>query len=170
MLRRVPGAVAVLLLLAHTPAAAQAGRSWVISPGVSILRVDSDADDWGIGPSLAIRHDFGVSPSIARRWGVELTAAAPAFGGNNAGGVAADLGATLTWARTGSEAGVAAGVSALLVGDDSELVGGGIGGFVGAHGTLWLGPTLGLFGEARGRLAGVGGAYVSGSAGISVRL
>ena len=161
---------AVFAALVHSPVEAQAGRAWVINPGVSILRVDSDADDWGIGPSLAIRRDFGVRAGVARRWGVELTAAAPAFGGNNAGGVAADLGATLTWGRPRTELGLAAGVSALLVGDDSELVGGGIGGFVGAHGTVWLGSTLGLFAETRGRLAGVGGAYVSGSAGISVRL
>jgi hypothetical protein len=160
----------LLALLSAAPAAAQSSGAWVISPGLSILSVSSDDGDWGYGPSLAIRRDFGVTPGVARRWGVELTAALPAYGPNNAGGVAADLGPTLTWARPGHELGLAAGLSALLVGDDSELVGGGIGGFASGHATAWLDNALGLFAEVRVRAAGVGGAYLSGSGGISIRL
>ena len=159
----------VFAVLSRSPAAAQAGRSWVISPGWAFLRVNSDADGWGFGPSLAIRRDFHVSPEVPRRWGVELSASAPAFG-NNAGGVATDLGATLTWAGDRREAGLAAGLTAFLVGDASEFVGGGVGGFVGGHATAWLGGNIGLFVEARGRLAAYGGPYLSGSAGAAIRL
>ena len=158
-----------LAALIATPAAAQSDRGWVISPGVSILRVSNQVGGWGVGPSLALRRDFGAGGGVAPRWGVELTAALPAFGPNGAGGVAADLGPAVTWDRRGGEAGLAAGLSALLVGNDSELVGGGIGGFVSGHATAWLSEALGVFAEVRLRAAGVGGAYVSGSAGLAIR-
>ena len=79
---------------------------------------------------------------------MRLNLALPAFG-SNAGGGAIDLGPSLVRVRGRSELGASAGLTALLVGDNSELTGGGVGG------------TL---------RASASGAYPGASAGVVLRL
>ena len=97
---------------------------WTLSGVTEVLRVTRTA--WGVGPSLGLRRDFGP------RWGVELRAALPAFG-RNAGGAAIDLAATWVHFDGATELGASLGGTAFLVGDNSELIGGGVGVYASAH-------------------------------------
>ncbi len=130
-------AFAALLLSASALSAAHAQDSarapipqpsWTLSTLLEVLR--ADANSWGIGPTVAIRHDF------QSKWGVELRAALPAF--NGSGGAALDLAATYTSITKSTELGGSLGATGFLVGDQSELTGGGVGLYLAAHATGWL--------------------------------
>ena len=135
---------------------------WTISSGFAAIRVGKH-EGWGVGPELS----FG--PRLGEHAGVRLRLSLPAFG-TNAGGGAVDLGLTLTRASRHAEVGVAAGATAFLVGDNSELTGGGLGLFVGGHATAWVHRRFGLTTGLDLRLGQEGGLYPSLSAGIAVRL
>ena len=140
-------------------------RPWTITADFTGLRIGGGSG-WVYGPELGIRRDFGP------RWGLELTASLPILDaeqyGDN-GAAALDLGPTLTVANDKGELGFSAGATAFLVGDASELVDGGIGGFFGGHGTAWLAPSLGAVVAAKVRVSGEGNAYPSLSLGLAVR-
>jgi hypothetical protein len=107
--------------------------------------VHAGAESWGIGPALGIRRD------IAPGWGVELRAALPAFGTGGAGAI--DLAATYTSIKGATELGASLGATGFLVGDHSELTGGGIGLYVAAYATGWLTRGFGITGGANLRTA-----------------
>ena len=140
-------------------------RPWTITADFTGLRIGGSSG-WVYGPELGVRRDFGP------RWGLELTASLPVLDteqyGDN-GAAALDLGPTLTVANDKGELGFSAGATAFLVGDASELVDGGIGGFFGGHGTAWLTPSLGAVVAAKVRVSGEGNAYPSLSLGLAVR-
>ena len=139
-------------------------RPWTITADFTGLRIGGSG--WVYGPELGVRRDFGP------RWGVELTASLPVLDTEqyaDNGAAALDLGPTLTLANNKGELGFSAGATAFLVGDASELVDGGIGGFFGGHGTAWLTPSLGAVVAAKVRVSGEGSAYPSLSLGLAVR-
>ncbi len=144
----------------QSEAQAPAFRHWNLTASATGISVGS-REGWGYGPELSVRYDG------RNRWGAGLTLSLPVFGGG-AGGAAADLGATWTQQGRRTDLGATAGVTAFLVGDSSELVGGGIGGFAGGHVTQWLTPGLGVTASAKVRVTATG-AYPSVSAGLSVR-
>ena len=160
----------LLLVLAGLPVRAVVAqglphRPWTITADFTGLRIGGRSG-WVYGPEFGIRRDFGP------RWGLELTASLPVLDteqyGDN-GAAALDLGPTLTVANDKGELGFSAGATAFLVGDASELVDGGIGGFFGGHGTAWLTPSLGAVVAAKVRVSGEGNAYPSLSLGLAVR-
>ena len=125
---------------------------WTLSALLEV--VHAGAESWGLGPALGLRRDFGET------WGVELRAALPAFG--TGGAAAIDLAATYTSVQGTTELGGSLGATGFLVGDQSELTGGGVGLYAAAHATGWLSRGFGLTGGANLRTA-VGtfpGAYV----------
>ena len=122
---------------AAAPVHAQVPRPRAWTRTVAGEALHAGADSWGYGPRLALRRDFGPA------WGVELTAALPAFG-TNSGGAALDLAATYPDLHGPTEVGGTLGGTAFLVGDQSELTGGGIGVVVGAHVTQWAAPSVGF--------------------------
>jgi hypothetical protein len=117
---------------------------WTLSGLLEV--VHAGADSWGFGPALSLRHDFGS------RWGVELRAALPALG-NDAGAGAIDLAATYTSIAGATEFGASLGATGFLVGDQSELTGGGVGLYLAGHATGWLSRGFGLTGGANLRTA-----------------
>ena len=160
--RPLLAAVAILVTtVAVTPALrAQTGRRprWTLGGATEVLRVTRTA--WGVGPSLGLRRDFGPS------WGVELRAALPAFG-RDAGGAAIDLAATWVHFEGAAELGASLGGTGFLVGDNSELIGGGVGVYAAVHATRWLSPGFGITAGASLRTAL--GAYPGAWAGVAVR-
>jgi hypothetical protein len=132
--------------------------SWTLTAAAEVLNGGRNA--WGVGPSVGIRHDFGP------RWGVELRAALPAFG-RDAGGAALDLAATWVHFDGLTELGASAGGTGFLVGDSSELTGGGVGLYLAVHGTRWLTRGFGLTAGASLRTAI--GAFPGAYAGVAVR-
>ena len=131
---------------------------WTLTGAVEVLH--AGRTHWGFGPALSLRRDFGP------RWGVELRAALPAFG-QNGGGAAVDLAATYVEFRGMTEVGASLGGTAFLVGDNSELVGGGVGVYAAAHATTWVTHGFGLTAGASVRTAI--GVYPAGYAGVTVR-
>jgi hypothetical protein len=89
--------------------------------------------------------------------------------GTDAGGAAVDLGPTLTVTGRQVELGASVGGTMFLVGDDSELIAGGIGLYVAGHLTIWLGRNVGLTGGGNARFAN-GAAFPGLSGGIAIRL
>ena len=162
-LRAVLGSAALALgALTHGPALhGQSIRNpaWTLTASAEVLRAGDRS--WGYGPALAIRRDFGP------RWGAEFKAALPAFGSQNAGGAALEIGATYTAFHGPTELGAMLGVTAFLVGDNSEFVGGGVGVVLAAHVTHWLAPGLGLTAGANVRTAI--GVYPAFYGGLAVR-
>ena len=155
-------AALVLGSAAHAPAVeGQSIRnpSWTLTAAAEALR--AGARSWGYGPALAIRHDFDA------RWGAELKIALPAYGPDNGGGGAIEVGATYTAFEGATEFGAMLGPTLFLVGDDSELVGGGIGVVVAAHLTHWLSHGVGLTVGASLRTGG--GIYPAFYGGLAVR-
>jgi hypothetical protein len=130
---------------------------WTLTGLFEVLH--AGADSWGYGPALGVRRDFGPS------WGVELRAALPAF--NDRGGGAIDLAATYTSIRGSTELGGSLGATGFLVGDGSELTGGGVGLYLAAHATDWLTRGFGLTAGANLRTAV--GTFPGGYAGVAVR-
>ena len=163
IIRAVLASAALILgTLAHAPALEAQGTrnpSWTITAALETLRAGDRS--WGYGPALAIRHDFGP------RWGAELKAAAPAFGSQNGGGAALELGATYTAFHGPTELGAMLGVTGFLVGDDSELVGGGVGAVLAAHVTRWFTGGFGVTAGANLRTAI--GVYPAFYGGLAVR-
>ena len=144
-------------------------RSWTITAAFTGLKT-SGTSGWLYGPELGIRRDFGRD--IGPRWGVELRASLPAldtYQGTDDGAGFLDLGPTLRFASDKGEFVLSAGATAFLVADRGELSDGGIGGFFGGQGTLWLSKHLGAVAGARARLSGGGSVYPSLSAGVAVR-
>jgi hypothetical protein len=157
--------LAALVALVTTAAMARALHAqaeprprWTLGGTTEVLRASRDA--WGVGPSLGIRRDFGP------RWGVELRAALPAFGGD-AGGAAIDLAATWVHFAGVTELGASLGGTGFLVGDNSELIGGGVGVYAAVHATRWLTRGFGLTAGASLRTA-IGG-YPGAYAGLALR-
>jgi hypothetical protein len=145
-------AVAVLLASVSVASAASAQDSatavprqprWTLTTLLEVLH--AGADSWGFGPAVGIHRD------LADRWGIELRAALPAF--NGSGGAALDLAATYTSLIATTEFGASLGGTGFLVGDQSELTGGGVGLYLAAHVTAWLTRGLGLTGGANLRTA-----------------
>jgi hypothetical protein len=130
---------------------------WTLTTLLEVLRVDTDS--WGLGPAVGIRRDFDS------RWGVELRAALPAF--NGSGGAAFDLAATYTSIMRTTELGGSLGATGFLVGDQSELTGGGVGLYLAAHATGWLSRGFGLTGGANLRTAV--GTFPGAFAGVALR-
>lgn len=165
--RYAAAVLAVSILAAATGSAASAQAApmprWTISGAFNALRV-GQREGWGYGPELKIRRDFG------RNWGATIRTSLPVFGGG-AGGAAVDAGVTYTRAMETYEIGAAAGGTGFLVGDSSELVGGGIGAFVSVHGTAWLTRQVGVMLETETRFTFHDRtmAYPGVSAGIAVR-
>jgi hypothetical protein len=131
---------------------------WTLGGATEVLRVTRTT--WGVGPSVALRRDFGSS------WGVELRAALPAFG-RDAGGAAIDLAATWVQFDGATELGASLGGTGFLVGDNSDLIGGGVGVYAAVHATRWLSPGFGITAGASLRTAV--GAYPGAWAGVAVR-
>ena len=164
-MRRTPRLLAGLAVLVTASAVAPALRAqderrprWTLGGAAEVIRVTRTT--WGVGPSLAIRRDFGP------RWGVELRAALPAFG-RDAGGAAIDLAATWVHFAGATEVGASLGGTGFLVGDSSELIGGGVGVYASAHAARWLTRGFGLTAGASLRTAI--GAYPGAWAGVAVR-
>jgi hypothetical protein len=132
---------------------------WTLTASMEWMSVGPDW--WGSGPALAIRRDFGPT------WGLELRTALPAFSSGGAGGAAIDLAATLTSIKGTTELGGALGATGFLVGDESELTGGGIGLYAAAHATRWLTHGSGLTVGANLRTAS--GTYPAVYGGVAVR-
>jgi hypothetical protein len=140
-------------------------RPWTVTAEFTGLRTGR-VGGWAYGPELGIRRDFGP------RWGVELRASLPAFNadpGTGGGAGALDLGPTLTSITGKGELGLSAGATAFLVGDQGELIDGGIGGFVAGHATAFLSGHVGAVAAVRVRMSGGGAVYPSLSAGLAVR-
>lgn len=160
--RPMLAALAVLVTtLALTPALRARDERrprWTLGGATEVLRVTRTT--WGVGPSVGIRRDFGP------RWGVELRAALPAFG-RNAGGAAIDLAATWVHFDGATELGASLGGTGFLVGDNSELIGGGVGVYAALHATRWLAPGFGVTAGASLRTAI--GTYPGAWAGVAVR-
>jgi hypothetical protein len=159
----------LVLLLAgsQVPALGAQGqpqRPWTVTAAFTGLRTGGDGG-WLYGPELGIRRDIGP------RWGVELRASLPlvdADGTDDDAGFL-DLGPTLRFASDQGEFVFSAGATAFLVGGRGEFVDGGIGGFFGGQGTVWLSKHVGAVAGARARLSGGGTVYPSLSAGLAVR-
>jgi hypothetical protein len=130
---------------------------WTLTGWLEVLH--AGADSWGFGPALGIRRDFGPS------WGVELRAALPAF--NGSGGGAIDLAATYRRITRATELGASVGGTGFLVGDQSELTGGGVGLYLAAHATGWLSRGVGLTAGANLRTAV--GTFPGAFAGVALR-
>lgn len=144
-------------------------RPWTVTVAFTGLRTDG-ASGWLYGPELGIRRDFGRD--IGPRWGVELRASLPALdtdAGTDDGAAFLDLGPTLRLASDKGEFVLSAGATAFLVADRGELSDGGIGGFFGGQGTLWLSKQLGAVAGARARLSGGGSVYPSMGVGLALR-
>jgi hypothetical protein len=144
-------------------------RPWNVTAAFAGVRTGG-VSGWLYGPELGIRRDFGRD--IGPRWGVELRASLPAldtYQGTDDGAGFLDLGPTLRFASDKGEFVLSAGATAFLVADRGELADGGIGGFFGGQGTLWLSQHLGAVAGARARLSGGGSVYPSLSAGLAVR-
>jgi hypothetical protein len=144
-------------------------RPWTVTAAFTGLRTGG-VSGWLYGPELGIRRDFGRD--IGPRWGVELRASLPALDtdeGTDDGAGFLDLGPTLRFASDKGEFVLSAGATAFLVADRGELSDGGIGGFFGGQGTLWLSKHLGAVAGARARLSGGGSVYPSMSAGLALR-
>ena len=157
-------ASAALVLVSAILAPAVRGQAlrnprWTLTAAAEWLRAGDRS--WGYGPAIAIRHDFGP------RWGAELKAALPAFGSSNAGGAAIELGATITTFEGATEFGAMLGLTAFLVGDNSEFTGGGGGVVLAAHVTRWLAPGLGL--TAGGNIRAAEGVFPALYAGFAAR-
>ena len=136
-------------------------RPWTVTVAFTGLRTDG-ASGWLYG----IRRDIGP------RWGVELRASLPALdtdAGTDDGAAFLDLGPTLRLASDKGEFVLSAGATAFLVADRGELSDGGIGGFFGGQGTLWLSKHLGAVAGARARLSGGGSVYPSMGVGLALR-
>lgn len=140
------------------PAQADIRPRWTLSGVTEVIRATRTS--WGVGPSLGLRRDFGP------RWGVELRAALPAFG-RDAGGAAIDLAATWVHFDGATELGASLGGTGFLVGDNSELIGGGVGLYAAVHASRWLSRGFGLTAGASLRTAI--GAYPGAYAGVAVR-
>ncbi len=93
--------------------------------------------------------------------------ACPAPFGNGSGGAALDLAATYTILKGATELGASLGATGFLVGDQSELTGGGVGLYVAAHATGWLTRGFGITGGANLRTAV--GTFPGGYAGVALR-
>ena len=144
-------------------------RPWTVTAAFTGVRTGG-VTSWFYGPELGLRRDFGRA--TGPRWGVELRAALPVLDtheGTDDGAAFLDLGPTLSFTSDKGEFVFSAGATAFLVGDASELVDGGIGGFFGGHGTAWLTPSLGAVVAAKVRVSGQGSAYPSLSLGLAVR-
>jgi len=161
-----PAALTALLVSALTVPVASAQDSaaalpphprWTLSGLLEV--VHAGAESWGFGPALGLRRDFGEG------LGVELRAALPAFG--TSGAAAIDLAATYTSIRRTTELGASLGATGFLVGDQSELTGGGVGLYAAAHATGWLSRGFGLTGGANLRTAV--GTFPGAYAGIALR-
>lgn len=158
----------VVLAGSQVPALAAQGlphRPWTVTAVFTGLRTEGGSG-WLYGPELGIRRDIGP------RWGVELRASLPALDtdeGTDDGAGFLDLGPTLRFASDKGEFVLSAGATAFLVADRGELSDGGIGGFFGGQGTLWLSKHLGAVAGARARLSGGGSVYPSMSAGLALR-
>ena len=157
-------ASAALVLVSAILAPAVRGQAlrnprWTLTAAAEWLRAGDRS--WGYGPAIAIRHDFDPT------WGAELKAALPAFGSSNGGGAAAELGATYTAFEGPTEFGAMLGLTAFLVGDDSEFTGGGVGVVLAAHVTRWLTPGLGL--TAGGNVRTAIGVFPAFYGGLAVR-
>jgi hypothetical protein len=151
-------AFSVRVASAQDPAAPHLPRPpWTLSALLEV--VHAGAESWGFGPALGLRRDFGGN------WGVELRAALPAFG--TSGAAAIDLAATYTDIRGSTELGASLGATGFLVGDQSELTGGGVGLYAAAHATGWLSRGFGLTGGANLRTAV--GTFPGAYAGIALR-
>jgi hypothetical protein len=140
-------------------------RPWTVTAAFTGLRTGG-VGGWLYGPELGIRRDIGP------RWGVELRASLPLVDphqGTDDDAGFLDLGPTLRFASDKGEFVFSAGATAFLVGDRGEFVDGGIGGFFGGQGTLWLSKHLGAVAGARARLSGGGSVYPGLSAGLAVR-
>jgi hypothetical protein len=133
--------------------------SWTLTGSLDMLHVGPES--WGSGPALGIRRDFGPT------WGVELRTALPAFGSTGGGGAAIDLAATYTSIRGATEFGGALGATGFLVGNDAELIDGGIGLYLAAHATSWLSHAFGL--TVGANLRAGSGAYPGVYGGMAVR-
>lgn len=148
-------------LTAQTPS-----RPWKLTAAFTGLRVGGSTK-WVYGPELGLRRDIGA------RWGLGLRASLPILDTapfSDDGAAALDFGPTLTFmASDRGELGLAAGVTAFLVGDAGELTDGGIGAFADAHGTVWVTPALGVTAGAAGRIASGNTVYPSLSAGLALR-
>jgi hypothetical protein len=144
-------------------------RPWTVTAAFTGLR-SGGVSGWLYGPELGIRRDFGGD--IGPRWGVELRASLPLLDtdqGTDDDAGFLDLGPTLRFASDKGEFVFSAGATAFLVGDRGEFVDGGIGGFFGGQGTVWLSKHVGAVAGARARLSGGGSVYPSLSAGLAVR-
>jgi hypothetical protein len=166
--------IAFLVVLAGSPVPGLAAqdtphRPWTVTAAFTGVRTGG-VGGWFYGPELGIRRDFGRD--FGTRWGVELRASLPVLDtdeGTDDGAAFLDLGPTLSYASDKGEFVASAGATAFLVGDRGELSDGGIGGFFGGQGTLWLGKQLGAVVGARARLSGGGSVYPSMSAGLALR-
>ena len=162
----------VVLAGSRVPALAAQGvahRPWTVTATFSGLR-SGGVSTWLYGPELGIRRDF--ARDVGPHWGVELRAsllALDTYGGTDDGAGFLDLGPTLSYASDKGEFVVSAGATAFLVGERGELADGGIGGFFGGQGTLWLSKHLGAVAGARARLSGGGSVYPSLGVGLAVR-
>ena len=160
--RPLLAALAVLVTTPVVPRAlhAQDDRRprWTLSGAAEVIRATRTT--WGVGPSVGLRRDFGP------RWGVELRAALPAFG-SDGGGAAVDLAATWVHFAGATELGASLGGTGFLVGDNSELVGGGVGVYAAVRATRWLTRGFGLTAGASLRTAI--GAYPGAYGGVAVR-
>ena len=144
-------------------------RPWTVTAAFTGLRTGG-VTGWLYGPELGIRRDFGRD--LGPRWGVELRASLPALDtdqGTDDGAGFLDLGPTLRFASDKGEFVLSAGATAFLVADGGELSDGGIGGFFGGQGTLWLSKQLGAVAGAIARLSGGGSVYPSLGVGLAVR-
>jgi hypothetical protein len=139
-------------------------RPWTVTAAFTGLRTGG-VSGWLYGPELGIRRDIGP------RWGVELRASLPVVDteGTDDDAGFLDLGPTLRFGSDKGEFVFSAGGTAFLVGDRGEFVDGGIGGFFGGQGTVWLSKHVGAVAGARARLSGGGSVYPSLSAGLAVR-
>jgi hypothetical protein len=136
---------------------------WVITAGLTAIRV-GERGGWGYGPEADVRRDFGPN------WGLGLRIALPVAGGQlGTGGAAIDLGPTLIHATPRWELGLSTGATAFLVGDQSELVDGGLGLFAGGHATVWLTRQVGARAGTDVRFTPGGKGYPSVSGGIAIR-
>jgi hypothetical protein len=164
--------LSVVLSASQVPALAAQGlthRPWTVTAAFTGVRTGG-VSGWLYGPELGIRRDFGRD--IGPRWGVELRASLPAldtYEGTDDGAGFLDLGPTLRFASDKGEFVLSAGATAFLVGDRGEFVDGGIGGFFGGQGTVWLSKHVGAVAGARARLSGGGSVYPSLSVGLAVR-
>ncbi|MEO8227242.1 MAG: hypothetical protein ABI637_07400 [Gemmatimonadota bacterium] len=131
-----------------------------ITAAITSVQVGNQ-NQWGFGPELGFRRDFG-------KWGARLNLAVPAFG-SNAGGAAIDLGPSLVSVRGKTEFGASVGLSALLIGDNSELTDGGLGVYASGHAMFILSRRFGVMAGVTLRSTG-SNVYPSVSGGLVLRL